>query len=331
MVSPANPWAAAPVVALCAALNRRGSPLLRGLENNVCFLRNDDKELSPQFVMHCDWCSLLNGVAETIRANAAAGSPKQLDVASDELRGVAAYLKTALASRPRYDDAAAVDAWCDAFGSSSAAARDLARVYLRLEALELVRGAPRGISAADDPARRRDAAATASRRRRDASGATAPRLRHDASGATPPRRRCSTALRGRPSRRRRVAGGARSSAAPRITTGTLIHDTQGILRRPTRSRSAAAARNSERRNRFRLILAALDCPPRSNAGEANANARRLLAGTRSSARSSRRRRTSNAATARPRSTRSSTWVVRIRAPCSRTCSWRSRGDPDTIP
>ena len=53
-VSPANPWAAKPIIRACRTIKRREPYLLQNLHKNVCFLHNPGKKLSPQFVMHCD-------------------------------------------------------------------------------------------------------------------------------------------------------------------------------------------------------------------------------------------------------------------------------------
>ena len=76
-VSPANPWAAKPIVRACRTIKRREPHLLHNLHKNVCFLHNPDKKLSPQFVMHCDWCSLLNGICHTIKTNAGNGEVRR--------------------------------------------------------------------------------------------------------------------------------------------------------------------------------------------------------------------------------------------------------------
>ena len=73
-VSPANPWAAKPIIRACRTIKSQQPYLLNNLHKNVCFLHNPGKKLSPQFVMHCDWCSLLNGICHTIKTNAGAGA-----------------------------------------------------------------------------------------------------------------------------------------------------------------------------------------------------------------------------------------------------------------
>ena len=143
-VSPANPCAARPMIRACRTLKRHNPQLLRGLRQNVCFLHNPGKTLSPQFVMHCDWCSLLNGICHTIRQNAGSGADAEalLGVAAEEFDRAGAYMRFAMASRGNRDDAqfaADADAYCEqAFGSTHASLRSFSRFALRLERVELV-------------------------------------------------------------------------------------------------------------------------------------------------------------------------------------------------
>ena len=100
-VSPANPWAAKPIVRACRTIKRREPQLLNNLRKNVCFLHNPDKKLSPQFVMHCDWCSLLNGICHTIKTNAGNGdeAARRIGVAAHDFERAEAYMRFAMASR----------------------------------------------------------------------------------------------------------------------------------------------------------------------------------------------------------------------------------------
>jgi hypothetical protein len=143
-VSPANPWAARPMVKACQTLKRHKPELLRGLRENVCFLHNPGKALSPQFVMHCDWCSLLNGICHTIKENAGSGTDAEalIGVAAEQFDQAGAYMRFAMASRGNRDDAEFAkdaDAYCEeAFGSTHASLRSFSRFALRLERVELV-------------------------------------------------------------------------------------------------------------------------------------------------------------------------------------------------
>ena len=143
-VSPANPWAAKPIVRACRTIKRREPHLLDDLRRNVCFLHNPDKKLSPQFVMHCDWCSLLNGICHTIKTNAGAGADaaRVIGVASRDFERAEAYMRFAMASRTDEDDDTFLrdaDAYCEeAFGSTHESLRVFSRFALRLERVELV-------------------------------------------------------------------------------------------------------------------------------------------------------------------------------------------------
>ena len=143
-VSPANPWAAKPIIRACRTIKRRQPHLLDGLRSNVCFLHNPGKKLSPQFVMHCDWCSLLNGICYTIKTNAGTGADaaRVIGVASRDFARAEAYMRFAMASRNDEDDDAFLrdaDAYCDeAFGSTHESLRVFSRFALRLERVELV-------------------------------------------------------------------------------------------------------------------------------------------------------------------------------------------------
>jgi hypothetical protein len=144
-VSPANPWAAKPIVRACRTIKSREPYLLNNLRKNVCFLHNPDKKLSPQFVMHCDWCSLLNGICHTIKTNAGTGADaaRRIGVAAHDFERAEAYMRFAMASRTDEDDDAFcrdADAYCEEnFGTSAhESLRVFSRFALRLERVELV-------------------------------------------------------------------------------------------------------------------------------------------------------------------------------------------------
>ena len=143
-VSPANPWAAKPIIRACRTIKRRQPQLLDGLRQNVCFLHNPGKKLSPQFVMHCDWCSLLNGICHTIKTNAGKGTDaaRLIGVASRDFARAEAYMRFAMASRNGEDYNTFIkdaDAYCEAaFGSRHESLRVFSRFALRLERVELV-------------------------------------------------------------------------------------------------------------------------------------------------------------------------------------------------
>ena len=144
-VSPANPWAAKPIVRACRTIKRGEPHLLQNLHKNVCFLHNPDKKLSPQFVMHCDWCSLLNGICHTIKTNAGAGdeAARRIGVAAHDFERAEAYMRFAMASRNNEDENVFLrdaDAYCEEnFGTSAhESLRVFSRFALRLERVELV-------------------------------------------------------------------------------------------------------------------------------------------------------------------------------------------------
>ena len=143
-VSPANPWAAKPIVRACRTIKRRNPHLLDGLRSNVCFLHNPGKKLSPQFVMHCDWCSLLNGICHTIKTNAGTGdeAARRIGVAAHDFERAEAYMRFAMASRNNEDENAFLrdaDAYCaENFGCTHESLRVFSRFALRLERVELV-------------------------------------------------------------------------------------------------------------------------------------------------------------------------------------------------
>ena len=94
--------------------------------------------------MHCDWCSLLNGICHTIKTNAGRGTDaaRVIGVASRDFERAEAYMRFAMASRHNEDDDAFLrdaDAYCDeAFGSLDESLRVFSRFALRLERVELV-------------------------------------------------------------------------------------------------------------------------------------------------------------------------------------------------
>ena len=144
-VSPANPWAAKPIIRACRTIKRQQPYLLNDLRKNVCFLHNPDKKLSPQFVMHCDWCSLLNGICHTIKTNAGNGdeAARRIGVAAHDFERAEAYMRFAMASRNNEEKNAFVrdaDAYCEEnFGTSAhESLRVFSRFALRLERVELV-------------------------------------------------------------------------------------------------------------------------------------------------------------------------------------------------
>ncbi len=143
-VSPANPWAAKPIVRACRTIKSREPYLLNNLRKNVCFLHNPGKKLSPQFVMHCDWCSLLNGICHTIKTNAGAGADaaRVIGVASRDFERAEAYMRFAMASRNNEDENAFLrdaDTYCEEnFRCTHESLRVFSRFALRLERVELV-------------------------------------------------------------------------------------------------------------------------------------------------------------------------------------------------
>ena len=143
-VSPANPWAAKPIIRACRTIKSQQPYLLNDLRKNVCFLHNPDKKLSPQFVMHCDWCSLLNGICHTIKTNAGNGdeAARRIGVAAHDFERAEAYMRFAMASRNNEDENAFLrdaDAYCaENFGCTHESLRVFSRFALRLERVELV-------------------------------------------------------------------------------------------------------------------------------------------------------------------------------------------------
>ncbi len=143
-VSPANPWAAKPIIRACRTIKSQQPYLLNNLRKNVCFLHNPGKKLSPQFVMHCDWCSLLNGICHTIKTNAGNGdeAARRIGVAAHDFERAEAYMRFAMASRNNEDENAFLrdaDAYCEEnFGCTQESLRVFSRFALRLERVELV-------------------------------------------------------------------------------------------------------------------------------------------------------------------------------------------------
>ena len=119
--------------------------MLNNLRKNVCFLHNPDKKLSPQFVMHCDWCSLLNGICHTIKTNAGpatkprGASVSQLMISSGPRPTCASPWRVAT-TRMKTRFCGDADAYCEEnFGTSAhESLRVFSRFALRLERVELV-------------------------------------------------------------------------------------------------------------------------------------------------------------------------------------------------
>lgn len=102
--------------------------LLFGLEDNVSFM-----EIECDFRRGCDWCSLTNGMCETVRINLQRNPDAPLDITKLEILN--SYFDIVLANRKTKVIA---DEWCLAtFGKITRELLLFSQIYLKVEQIEL--------------------------------------------------------------------------------------------------------------------------------------------------------------------------------------------------
>ena len=111
-------------------------PALHNLEKNVCFLDIDDKY--EKIKMSCDWCSICNGVFETVKQNIIDDSNLLQKINIKNLYFFDAYLDTILTDRKRKITTDGIKTWCKkTFNVITNDLLLLSSIYLKLELVEL--------------------------------------------------------------------------------------------------------------------------------------------------------------------------------------------------
>jgi hypothetical protein len=102
--------------------------LLFGMEDNVSFM-----EIECEFRGGCDWCSLCNGICETVRINLQRNPDAPLDITKLEILN--SYFDIVLANRKTK---VVADEWCLAtFGKITRELLLFSQLYLKVEQIEL--------------------------------------------------------------------------------------------------------------------------------------------------------------------------------------------------
>lgn len=111
-------------------------PALRNLNNNICFL--DIHEKYENIKIACDWCSICNGVFETVKQNIK-DDPcllKKIDI--QKIKFFDEYLNYVLRSREKKISDNEIEKWCQhTFHKKSNDLFILSSINLKLELIEL--------------------------------------------------------------------------------------------------------------------------------------------------------------------------------------------------
>ena len=111
-------------------------PALHNLEKNVCFLDIDNKY--ENIKMSCDWCSICNGVFETVKQNIIDDYTLLKKINIKNLDFFDAYLDTILTNRTRKITTDEIKTWCKkTFKIVTKDLLLLSSMYLKLELVEL--------------------------------------------------------------------------------------------------------------------------------------------------------------------------------------------------
>lgn len=111
-------------------------PALHNLEKNVCFLDIDNKY--ENIKMSCDWCSICNGVFETVKQNIIDDYTLLKKINIKNLDFFDAYLDTILTNRTRKITTDEIKTWCKkTFDIVTDDLLLLSSIYLKLELVEL--------------------------------------------------------------------------------------------------------------------------------------------------------------------------------------------------
>ena len=111
-------------------------PALRNLNNNICFL--DIHEKYETIKIGCDWCSICNGVFETVKQNINDDPEllKKIDV--QKIKFLDKYLDFVLNYRTKKISDSEIEEWCkNTFGKKSIDLLLISRIYLKFECVEL--------------------------------------------------------------------------------------------------------------------------------------------------------------------------------------------------
>jgi hypothetical protein len=113
-------------------------PALKNLENNISFLNLIPNRTTMPMMIGCDWCSICNGVMETVKHNVL-NDPSLINLIDFKSLSVAFdYFEDALSSRSEKLSDKVIEEWCEkTFGSKTIKLLLLSKLYLQLELIEL--------------------------------------------------------------------------------------------------------------------------------------------------------------------------------------------------
>ena len=109
-------------------------PALFGLDKNICFINTDHEALK----LSCDWCSIINGTAETAKINLQSNPQLWSMIDSEKLKIIDRYLDFALSARQtKITRQQAADFAHITFNAANEPQIIFALIFLKLEQIEL--------------------------------------------------------------------------------------------------------------------------------------------------------------------------------------------------
>ncbi len=110
-------------------------PALKGLENNVCFLNID---INKCIIINCDWCSLCNGVIETVKQNLISNPELINKIDFKKLLSFDNYFDDVLINRKFKLTNQDIENYCNnTFHKITIDLLLISKIYLKLEQIEL--------------------------------------------------------------------------------------------------------------------------------------------------------------------------------------------------
>lgn len=111
-------------------------PALRNLNNNICFLDIDEKY--ENIKIGCDWCSICNGVFETVKQNIIDDPSLLKKINVKKINFIDKYLDFVLNYRTNKISDSEIEEWCNnTFHKKTNDLLLLSSIYLKLEYIEL--------------------------------------------------------------------------------------------------------------------------------------------------------------------------------------------------
>lgn len=109
--------------------------VLNGLENNVCFLNID---IDKSIIINCDWCSLCNGIIETVKQNLISNPELINKIDFKKLKSLDKYLDDVLINRKYKLTNLEIENYCNkTFNKINDKLLLISKIYLKLEQIEL--------------------------------------------------------------------------------------------------------------------------------------------------------------------------------------------------